>query len=77
MATDKGASAALAMVPYSGDVAPSAGGSEDVVIGPESVIAYFQFIQNNVQRIASGNADAARNEAGQRHREVMQSTISA
>lgn len=41
----------------------------------DSVTAYFQLIQGNVQHIASGNADAVRSEAEQRHREIMQSTI--
>ena len=46
-------------------------------MGSESVNAYFQFIQNNVHQIASGNEEAVRNEAEQRHREIMQSTIQA
>ena len=78
MATDDGVNAALALIPYSGNVVPTAGGNlvpEDVVMGSESVTAYFQFIQNNVHQIASGNEEAVRREAEQRHREITQSTI--
>ncbi|CAK9042919.1 unnamed protein product [Durusdinium trenchii] len=46
-------------------------------MGSEGVTAYFQFIQNNVHQIASGNEEAVRFEAEQRHREIMQSTIQA
>ena len=78
MATDDGVNAALALIPYSGDTVPVAGGNlapEDIVMGSEGVTAYFQFIQNNVHQIASGNEEAVRFEAEQRHREIMNSTI--
>ena len=78
MATDDGANAALALIPYSGETVPVAGGNlvpEDIVMGSECVTAYFQFIQNNVHQIASGNEEAVRFEAEQRHREIMNSTI--
>ena len=80
MATDDGVNAALALIPYTGDATPVAGGNlvpEDVVMGSEGVTAYFQFIQNNVHQIASGNEEAVRFEAEQRHREIMQSTMQA
>ena len=80
MATDDGVNAALALVPYSGDTVPVAGGNlvpEDVVMGSEGVTAYFQFIQNNVHQIASANEEAVRFEAEQRHREIMHTTIQA
>ena len=78
MATDDRVNAALARIPYSGNVVPTAGGNlvpEDVAMGSEGVTAYFQFIQNNVHQIASGNEEAARNEAEQRHREIMNSRV--
>ncbi|CAK9026359.1 unnamed protein product, partial [Durusdinium trenchii] len=49
----------------------------DVVMGSEGVTADFQLIQNNVHQIASGNEEAVRFEAEQRHRETMHSTIQA
>lgn len=78
MATDDGVSAALTMIPYTGAQPPNAGGDlvpEDVLMGSEGVTAYFQFIQDNLQHIGSGNENAVRHDAEQRHREIMQSTI--
>ena len=44
---------------------------EDTMQQP--VIAYFQFIQNNVQHIQAGDVERVMQEAEQRHREIMQS----
>ena len=44
MATDDGVNAALALIPYTGDTVPVAGGNlvpEDVVMGSDGVTAYF------------------------------------
>ena len=46
---------------------------EDVMQQP--VVAYFQFIQNNVQQIEAGNVERVMREAEQRHREIMQATF--
>ena len=46
---------------------------EDVMQQP--VVAYFQFIQNNVQQIQAGNVERVMREAEQRHLEIMQATF--
>ena len=46
---------------------------EDVMQQP--VVAYFQFIQNNVQQIEAGNVERAMREAEQRHLQIMQATV--
>ena len=41
----------------------------------QPVIAYFQFIQQNVQHIQAGDVDRVMREAEQRHLQIMQATV--
>ena len=63
-----GPSSATNAVPASVAAVPM---DEDTMQQP--VIAYFQFIQNNVQHIQAGDVERVMQEAEQRHREIMQS----
>ena len=69
---------AVAVPGHNGTDAASAGVTavpmdEDEMQQP--VIAYFQFIQQNVQHIQAGDVDRVMREAEQRHRQIMQATV--
>ena len=47
----------------------------DDVVMSQPVVAYFTFIQNNIQQLAGGNANQVMREAEQRHLQIMNEVL--
>ena len=47
----------------------------DDVVMSQPVVAYFTFIQNNIQQLTGGNANQAMREAEQRHLQIINEVL--
>ena len=56
--------------PAGGDPAPM-----DDVVMPQPAVAYFTFIQNNLNQLTGGNAAQVMREAKQRHLQIMNEVL--